>query len=690
MNFRNKLSLFIAILGLISLIVGSSYAIFTTNISEEKTQIISAGNVNIEMEEKTNGLQLSGLKAMSDVEGMLQDKYYEFNLKNISTTTVGYRITLINDDIALASYAGNILNDSYIKVGIEINNQKLGPYKLDEIGRVLYDSYMLVGGESNFKLRFWLDSTKANELSTMTGYSSFLKIKIVATQYFEQETTYVEANAPKMEENMIAIAYDEKSHNWYKADSNNIENSWYDYKNSIWANAATTKETSQNTTLTTLTGTISTCSNATCSRNDYKNAPIGTIIPMEDINTMWVWIPRFKYKIFNYNETGQTIVNSRMINIIFEEGLSTTGTVTCEEYIGEENNISEKCSDSKFGSVNDGFSTYTHPAFKFGDKDVTGFWIGKFEVSQNSNTSSLEIIPNVKALTNKSISNLFELTRNMELINNPYGFASNATGYQITGELTNDDNKIDTHMMKNMEWGAVAYLSQSIYGRCENDGCLDIYYNNSYELYTGRSSGADFDEIKTRKKMNPDYADSANFETRNTPEGYYTYDGKWAGSFNYEETYQEDLSLGYKASTTANIYGVYDMNGGAFEYVMANSRESTNSSFQVGSAGTWNETDKPNKKYYDEYSYATSNSNQYSKTNGKLGDANREIIRNENLLGWYANKSQTPATNIPYIGRGGSVRYMDTETDAYGLYGSMSFNGSANTSATTRVALVIE
>ena len=39
----------------------------------------------------------------------------------------------------------------------------------------------------------------------------------------------------------------------------------------------------------------------------------------------------------------------------------------------------------------------------------------------------------------------------MEQTGNSFGF--------VSGE-------VDTHMSKNNEWGAVAYLTQSIYGRC--------------------------------------------------------------------------------------------------------------------------------------------------------------------------------------------------------------------------------
>ena len=84
------------------------------------------------------------------------------------------------------------------------------------------------------------------------------------------------ANAPALLSNMIPVYYDSTSDSWKKADSNNANevNKWYDYDNKMWANAVTVSETNRNT---------------------YLNANAGTTIPMSDINTMWVWVPRYTY-----------------------------------------------------------------------------------------------------------------------------------------------------------------------------------------------------------------------------------------------------------------------------------------------------------------------------------------------------------------------------------------------------------
>ena len=55
-------------------------------------------------------------------------------------------------------------------------------------------------------------------------------------------------------------------------------------------------------------------------RDTYLNAELGTEIKMSDINTMWVWIPRYTYTYLNTN-------TPQSINIKFEEGTNSSGTI---------------------------------------------------------------------------------------------------------------------------------------------------------------------------------------------------------------------------------------------------------------------------------------------------------------------------------------------------------------------------
>ena len=122
------------------------------------------------------------------------------------------------------------------------------------------------------------------------------------------------ANAPVLSENMIPVYYDECDEVWRKADSSNVNSlyKWYNYDEKIWANSVTVSSSSRST---------------------YKDASLGTEIKMDDILTMQVWIPRYKYQVWNYNLSGSVTGNPREIQIMFEEGTNSTGEIECVDDI---------------------------------------------------------------------------------------------------------------------------------------------------------------------------------------------------------------------------------------------------------------------------------------------------------------------------------------------------------------------
>ena len=346
------------------------------------------------------------------------------------------------------------------------------------------------------------------------------------------------ANAPVLASNMIPVYYDATTKAWKKADVKNkaIENRWYNYENHIWANAVTVKE---------------------ANRQTYLNASVGTPISMDDINTMWVWIPRFN-AVTPSNYNGGTQASPGAIDVTFVKE-------------------SETAID----------------AFTFGTKQLSGFWYGKFETSHTtlassttanslgctnetcSNANGIIIKPNVTSLRYNSPSNFFFASRSMEQPNNSFGFVS---------------TEVDTHMNKNNEWGAVAYLTQSIYGRCASSiACTEVGINNNSGYITGIGAAPG---------------------TSNTSSTTNTY----------------DTTVGMEASTTSNIYGIYDMNGGAWEYVMGVYNKTISSS---GFASL------PNEKYYNNY------------TATYQGHVLTETAR------WYGDNASFVNSGLPWFRRGG-------------------------------------
>ena len=179
---------------------------------------------------------------------------------------------------------------------------------------------------------------------------------------------------------------------------------------------------------------------------------------------------------------------------------------------------------------------------------------------------------------------------------NRYGFSSN----------------IDTHMMKNSEWAVVAYISQSKYGKLGNTNFTgankEIYQNKSDNLITGCSYGN-----HSISDLDTDYGCQ------------YTYDVEVSGT---------------GASTTGTIYGIYDMSGGSWEYVMANYNDVISQSGFVS---------MPESKYYDKYitTDVTTACNGNTCVSHGLGETS----------GWYNDTSNMVRESNPWFVRGGGYEF---------------------------------
>ena len=412
------------------------------------------------------------------------------------------------------------------------------------------------------------------------GYSSYALFSFTKTSTNIIEATVGKlknnidtsgANSPVLASNMIPVYYDEINNVWKKADVNNKDSSyqWYSYnstgdKKGMWANAVTVKE---------------------ANRQTYLNANVGTPISMDDITTMWVWIPRFN-AVTPSNYNGGTKEAPGAIDVTFVKE-------------------SETALD----------------AFTFGTKSLSGFWYAKFETGHStlassttannlgctnetcSNANGIIIKPNVNSLRNNNVSNLFFASRSMEQTGNSFGFVN---------------IEVDTHMSKNNEWGAVAYLTQSIYGRCtSNTTCTEVGINNNTSYITG---------------IGDKPSSTASSVKTNT---YNTISGK-------------------DASTTGTIYGIYDMSGGSWEYVMGvYSNKISDSGF----------SSLPDNKYYNNYTATSYTGHAISETKG-----------------WYNDQSFSVYFSVyPWFKR--SCFYDDGELSGmFAFYGSSGINGNNSAS----------
>ena len=188
----------------------------------------------------------------------------------------------------------------------------------------------------------------------------------------------------------------------------------------------------------------------------YKCSPLGTTIKDSDINEFYVWIPRFKYRLWNV--TGEPNISSydaytKGIDISFEKNKESGGSIYCKDnicYSDEERTISL--------TQNDNDKYYTPSSFT-NNEELLGFWVGKYEVSNGckdnclTNSSNFTILPNQESWRNNNLSNYYEAIKGK---GNSY------------------------HIIKNSEWGTISYLSHSKYGICSNMKCTEITSNNTY------------------------------------------------------------------------------------------------------------------------------------------------------------------------------------------------------------------
>ena len=187
-NMKRKIAMLLTLLGVTSIVIGTTFAIYENTINTNKNHIIKTGVVNFTLTESTNGLVLDNLQELTDYEGMAQEEYYEFTIKNTGDTKTDYEISLV--DKPNSSYTGTILNEKYIKVGLLKNNSEEIIVNLKEVNRLIDKVTLDVDKSANYKLRLWLDlkdiTDEAKE--ALVGQKIFLALKINGIQNMENIT----------------------------------------------------------------------------------------------------------------------------------------------------------------------------------------------------------------------------------------------------------------------------------------------------------------------------------------------------------------------------------------------------------------------------------------------------------------------------------------------------------------------
>ena len=463
----------------------------------------------------------------------------------------------------------------------------------------------------------------ADENTALDDYGSAIERadRIADGVYNEKQ----KVNAPVLKQGMTPV----KFNNGQIVETNADDESWYNYASKQWANAKT-----------------------------------------ED-GSLWVWIPRYAYRIID--PASSDTEKNGTTNIVFLTGLT-------DSYVdkdGKTHTDVKRCKtendtiDTKTGyTVHPAFTDESSIKFRNGgwDSELYGIWVAKFEAAYatSSNVPASKVnVPSdvnysqstvwapaavVKTENSSATSDGWAKARNyvdgvygstttsikyptfqgssysMNYINHNDAFllAKNMTGKRNIYGLSPSDT--DSHMMKNSEWGAVAYLSKSQYGL----GSTDITINSK------------------------NFGDNTNNVYAGTG---YNNQGKTWNDTSITET--------SSASTTGNIYGIYDMSGGTWEraaaYVNNGNGNLNNYGASVITGGA------TSTKYATVY---TSGETSSTTTDNARSEANYNVDKNKKIYGdavhetstsgsgnssWYSDYSHFPEGGNPFFNRGGHL-----------------------------------
>ena len=468
-------------------------------------------------------------------------------------------------------------------------------------------------------------------------------------------------NIPDLMSGMMAIKFTEPTDSTEGKDekvSDSSKNDWYNYSEKKWANAKT---------------------------ND---------------GSMWVWIPRYAYKINKSNQT---------FDVVFLVG-------TTDNYYDKDGKLQTAKRQTSETDIPDATKEYVvHPAFTNESnigyvnggwkKELTGIWVSKFEAgfvdkdTFNANKDIYNSSVNYTQVTGYTPANKDEDARNY--LNGIYG--SNATkityptfqggkysmnyinhsdAFSISRALTDSNNiyklsnkETDSHLIKNSEWGAVSYLGQSQYGlNGTNIRINNLTLNNSKATIYAVTGYA----AKTLQDGDTKLEDARPVSST-------------------EKVYKWTEKDGQTASCTGTIYGIYDMSGGTWE----RSAAIINNGNDSGNLNTYGKAimnalnNGKSSEYVTVYptgeskgqSLDDASKSNYAANTKIYGDAIRETsTAGLGQTSWYSDYSYFVGTDNPFFVHGGTSWH----TSVAGIFCFFRADGNSSYTVGFRPVLVAQ
>ena len=600
--------------------LSTSYAMFRFNVTKNTNFKLALGTLELTIKDTTTEdkfILKNTVPTKDDVA--LGEDGYKFTLTNTGTIDSYYSVYL--DDILLSD-VGERLDNSYIRFNLlnESNNQSntssLSSYSSDN--RLITNGFLKKGESVTYILRMWVKYEAGNEAQNKYFAT---QIRVVGTQAnavgYQEEI--LNGSYPVLKDNLVPVVISDTGV-VTKAD---INKEWYSYEKKNWANSVILKDESV----------------------VYKN---GEEIPEDNIESYFVWIPKYSYQIWDLgNYSGLTSISDKTQEIKIKFGTSNTSdnvTGECTTPMKDNQGIASTSGNCKVGDY------MTHPAFLA--FDTNGLWVGKFETGYDGatstaaaqvnsvDTSKIIIKPNVYSWRNITVGNMFK----------------NSYDYQ---------RALDSHMMKNTEWGSVAYLQHSAYG-----SGTSVRINNNKAYITGYAATVE---------------PTLGYNSQNSITGNRVEATGLGVDGTYTVNYLNKNSVA--ASTTSNYSGVYDMSGGAWEYVMGYTTGATTVGGNSSITNLYSNffSDSTYLKYWDKYT-STLNTNFNNKilgdATGEMGPFGSEKDLDSNIRyksSWYKDYANFANSSVSWFARGGIWYYGTTSgifaigSDIGGMDGVVSY-----------------
>ena len=281
--------------------------------------------------------------------------------------------------------------------------------------------------------------------------------------------------------------------------------------------------------------------------NKWANAKV----TINGVESYFVWIPRYAYKIIYFSsqetkaayltngDTSGIIGYSDSRGIVDKEGRKVNGVAsTTSLNVGDYFRVHP-------AFMNDSANNYENGGWS---EDLPGIWVGKYESSLVNKADSSNINTNSSTVGNIIVDSSNNTDKAIAVQPRMSSWRYCTIGNMYTNARAYATN-LNSHMLKNSEWGAVAYLTESKYGR------------NGEEV------------------------------EKNDNSSYITAD---AG-----------ISVNPEQSSTGNETGIYDLSGGAYECVAAYYTGGNSTYLNDYGSSLVNETDK---KYVTAYTGTTASS----------------------------------------------------------------------------------